>query len=152
VSRIETILAIPDTTKFAIALSDFVNSRPTAFEDMSLGEQTALCVDELEREVNNGGFEQFFLNSSGDYTQPVIDALRRIGASQCAQLMQQATAPFGPTGPSPDRDARTTQVESLRDAARDLWKTLSRAFMKYPDDLPELLRTYVAANKSQFPD
>lgn len=151
-SRIETILAIPDTTKFAIALSEFVFSRPTPFEDMSLGEQTAYCVDELEREVNNGGFALFFLNSIGDYAQPVVDALQRIGAAQAAQLVEQAMTPFGPTGPSTDRDARKAQIESLRGSARDLWATLSQAFFKYPDNLPELLRTYVAANKAQFPD
>jgi hypothetical protein len=61
VSRIDAILSIANPTGFAIALSDFINSRPTPFERMSPGEQAAYCVDELEREVNNGGFEQFFL-------------------------------------------------------------------------------------------
>jgi hypothetical protein len=150
VSRIDAILSIANPTGFAIALSDFINSRPTPFERMSPGEQAAYCVDELEREVNNGGFEQFFLNSSGDYARPVVDALQRIGATQAAQLVDRAIAPFGTTGPSPDRDTRTAQVEILGEPARDLWNALTEAFLKYPDDLTGLLRRYVEANKSEF--
>jgi hypothetical protein len=150
VSRIDAILAIADPTQFAIALSDFLNSRPTLFEDMSLGEQTAFCIDELEREVNNGGFEQFFLNSSGDNAHVMVESLRRIGAAQTARLVDQGITPFGVTGPSTDRDTRTAQVEMLGESARDIWNTITQAFLKYPDDLAGLLRKYVEANKSEF--
>jgi hypothetical protein len=67
-NAIEAALAKPDNTEFAIAMSDLVFARHNAvgFAAMSQAEQTAYCVDCLEREVNNGGFDQFFANSSGD--------------------------------------------------------------------------------------
>jgi hypothetical protein len=151
-SRIDRILNIVDDNKFAIALSDALNGLPTPFEEMTLGEQTAFCVDELEREVNNGGFEQFFLNSSGDYAQSVVDSLRRIGAAQAAELVEEAILLFGAAAPAADRDQRTAQMKSLGAAARDRWTILTKAFFKYPDNLAELLRRYVETNKSEFLD
>src|SRR5687768_790603 len=66
--RIDEILTIEDPTEFAIALSDHVFGRPgpEGFSGLTEAEQTVYCIAGLERDVNNGGFAQFFLNSSGD--------------------------------------------------------------------------------------
>jgi hypothetical protein len=44
----------------------FARCEAAGFTALSQAEQTIYCLDALEREVNNGGFSQFFLNSSGD--------------------------------------------------------------------------------------
>ncbi len=45
-------------------------------------------VVELEDEVNNGGFHQFFNNSSGDNTAETIQALEAIGATVVAEILK----------------------------------------------------------------
>lgn len=53
-------------------------------------EKTAYYVFELEGEVNNGGFSQYFFNSSGKNVNPTIKSLENIGAVQTAQLLIKA--------------------------------------------------------------
>ena len=44
----------------------------------------------LESEVNNGGFELFYNNSSRKFHEHLPEALKRIGALEYAKLMQKA--------------------------------------------------------------
>jgi hypothetical protein len=150
--RIDDILAIEDPTKFAIALSNHVYGRegPGGFDGLSEAEQTVYCIDGLEREVNNGGFAQFFFNSAGDQARETVAALRRIGADHTARLVERAMAPFGPAGPSPSSDERAAQLEGIGDGATALWYELDDAFYEYKDDLTGLLRSYVRSRREQF--
>ena len=149
---IDEILAIEDPTRFAIALSNHVYGRegPGGFSGLSEAEQTVYCIDGLEREVNNGGFAQFFFNSAGDQARETVAALRRIGAAHTAELVERAMGPFGPTGPSADRDERATQLDRIGDSAEALWYELDDGFYEYKDDLTDLLRSYVRSRRDQF--
>ncbi len=51
-------------------------------------------VLEFEDEVNNGGFHQFFNNSSGDNTAETIVALEKIGATAMADILKRAASRF----------------------------------------------------------
>jgi len=48
----------------------------------------------LEAEVNNGGYNQFYSNSSGQYYKELPDALRLVGANGFADLTQRANDLF----------------------------------------------------------
>ena len=45
---------------------------------------------ELEAEVNNGGFNQFYFNSSGQYAKLTPEALKLVGADKFASLVNKA--------------------------------------------------------------
>jgi hypothetical protein len=149
---IQDVLAIADSTKFAISLSELVNARDASvgYEELSQPEQIALCVDGLEREVNNGGFEQYFFNSAGDHALDCLDALEEIGATSMAKLLRKAVAIFGAGGPDLDREERQLQLEALGDRVAPKLEPLDDAFFDYPDDLAALLRAFVEANVSEF--
>jgi hypothetical protein len=53
-------------------------------------ERITLAIEALEREVNNGGYGQFFVNSSREYAPIIVDALRRIGCPKTAEITQKA--------------------------------------------------------------
>jgi hypothetical protein len=53
-------------------------------------EHTLLAIMALEREVNNGGYHQFFANSSCQYALTVVPALESIGCEATAALTQRA--------------------------------------------------------------
>lgn len=59
-------------------------------ENLSQEERIVLAVEELEREVSNGGYEQFFLNSSREYAPIIVEALTRIGCPRTATITQNA--------------------------------------------------------------
>jgi hypothetical protein len=52
--------------------------------------RTLLAIMALEREVNNGGYHQFFSNSSRQYALMVVPALESIGCDAAAVLTQRA--------------------------------------------------------------
>ena len=150
--RVDAILAIEHPTKFAIALSDHIYQLdvPGGFAALSEAEQTVYCVDGIEREVNNGGFSQFYVNSAGDQAHETLAALERIGAHQMAALLREANACFGPTGPSPDPETRARQMDAIGEQAEERWQALSERFFAYPDDLTTLMRAYVTSHRAEI--
>jgi hypothetical protein len=48
----------------------------------------------LEAEVNNGGYNQFYFNSSGQFYKHLPDALRLVGAHKFADLTEKANKTF----------------------------------------------------------
>jgi hypothetical protein len=53
-------------------------------------ERLVLSVMGLSREVNNGGYDQFFRNSSRRFAPAIVDDLVRIGCPEIADITQQA--------------------------------------------------------------
>lgn len=51
-------------------------------ERLSKEERIFYVVQQLEIEVNNGGFSQFFFNSSGDFANELYDAFMAVGAEK----------------------------------------------------------------------
>lgn len=149
---IDDVLAIGDPTAFAVALSDLVCPRCYAdgLHSLTPPEQVAFHVDELEREINNGGFFQFFGNSSGAHVPETIAALETIGAQRMAALVREALAHFPGGAPPADQAERGTVLEGVPDAVRAAWSGLDDKFYAYPDDLTALMRRYVAAHRDQF--
>ncbi len=151
-ATIDDVLAKQDATQFAIALSDLVFPRydRDGFAALTPAEQVAYCVDALEREVNNGGFEQFFWNSSGDTAHETVEALQAIGANNAASIVREAIACF-PGGSVPaSRDEREGVLSSLGEAPRGKWSELDGRFCEYPDDRAALMRGFAAKNRTGF--
>ena len=151
-ATIDEVLAKEDGTEFAIALSELVFPRydRDGFAALTPAEQVAYCVDALEREVNNGGFDQFFWNSSGDTAHETVQALRTIGASQAAAMVQEAIAAFPGARAPADRSERERVMEKMGEAPRQKWFELDGRFYEYPDDLTTLMRGYVQENRAGF--
>jgi hypothetical protein len=104
------------TTEELIALAtEFrVDSLVLAFEGaiqdksaehpLSQEEGYVLAIEALEREVNNGGYSQFFLNSSNAFAGTVVEALHAIGCSKTARITENAIAALRLEGElAPDR-------------------------------------------------
>lgn len=151
-ATIEDVLACEDPTDFAIALSNLVFPRydQEGFASLTPDEQVAYCVDALEREVNNGGFDQFFLNSSGDTVPETLAALEAIGAAQVAAMLREAVSLFPGGEPPRDREERYQRALGAPEATREAWNGLDSRFYDYPDDLTALMRAFVTRNRSGF--
>jgi hypothetical protein len=105
---------------------------------------------ELEREVNNGGFNLFYSNSSGNYAHEVVDSLNAIGANKTAGIVKKANDQF-PNGRVPkDRDERQQILEQIRGKANEIWENLNQDFYKYEDDLNSLNLDFIKRNINDF--
>lgn len=98
-------------------------------------------IGDLEAELSNGGFDQFFFNSAGDRTVETIAALEAIGATHTAGIVRAAAAKFPGGSPSADRATRQEQLESVSPDA-DAFEAEDEAFLEYRDDLESLLARY----------
>jgi hypothetical protein len=90
------------TTEELLALENEyrIDSLVLAFEE-AIGRKTGpitdeerhvLAVEALERQVNNGGYSQFFFNSSNEYAGVAEEALRAIGCPKTAQITRDAVS------------------------------------------------------------
>ena len=100
--------------------------------------EIAKLIENLEAEVNNGGFDQFFYNSAGDDTEGIIRALETIGAVTTAEIVRRAAAKFPGGMPPKDRFQRQDALLQISPDS-DAFEELDGEFYGYPDDLSELL-------------
>jgi Domain of unknown function (DUF4375) len=86
--RIDSLLA---------AMEQAISQKAARAGDGSLSpeERVVLAVEALEREVNNGGYDQFFVNSSREYAPIIADALTRIGCPKTCEVTRNALDALG---------------------------------------------------------
>lgn len=151
-TTIEDVLAIQDAAGFAVALSDLVCPRcyRDGFESLTAAERVVFCVDELEREINNGGFHQFFQNLSGDRVPETIAVLETVGAGEMLALLREAVALFPARMPPRDQLKRGAILEGVSEDVLVAWATLDDKFCSYPEDLTTLVRRYVEQHREEF--
>lgn len=123
------------TTDELLALApDYrIDSLVAAFEqalhhkagELSAAERYILAVEALEREVNNGGYDQFFLNSSHDFIDVIEEALKAVGCPKTAAMTKDAIHALGlgdsPTGEEAEAAvlAETPEVKVALSACDD---------------------------------
>jgi Domain of unknown function (DUF4375) len=89
----------------------------------------------FQGEVINGGFSQFFSNTSGDRAHDSLAALRRIGAPLCVALLEKALTLF-PGGIAPvDQQQRCELVFAFEEREPQLLDELNRQFYERVDAL-----------------
>jgi hypothetical protein len=104
----------------------------------------------LEREINNGGFNQYFINSSGDFAHETIHSLKTIGANHTADILQSAIDQFPDKKVPSDRDERIDLVGQIEETANEKWEELDQKFFEYKDDLNSLNIEYVKKYWTEF--
>jgi hypothetical protein len=111
------------------------------FDRLDEVDRVLVTIWGLEADVNNGGFDQFYFNSSGDLAFFAPVALRLIGAKKMADIVARANAVFGTDGPARSRSARQAQLFLVAPPDSDIapWEDLDGAFYAYPDDIATLL-------------
>jgi uncharacterized protein DUF4375 len=96
-------------------------------------------VGELEAEVNNGGFDQFFFNSAGDNASKTIEALEVIGAQKTAAIVRRACAKFPSGMPPADRNARQALLLDVVSPEGDAFEAEDEAFYADAADVSALI-------------
>ena len=116
------------------------------------GEQVFRAIWDLEADVNNGGCDQYYSNSSVDTAFAVVDALKEIGATQTADIVLRAHSVFPDGDPPRDRDRRQELLQRRHNplGPEDVLEPLDQAFFAYPNDLTELLYAFVGRNVGQI--
>lgn len=118
-------------------------------ERLSESQRLFYINQNLEREVNNGGFNQYFINSSGEYAHETVLALKAIGAVKTANILQQAIDRFPNSKVPKNRKSRITLVRKI-DPEISIWDDVESKFMDYEEDLNALNLEFIEKHASEF--
>ena len=109
-------------------------------------ERHLAAIDAMVRQVNNGGWDQFFTNSSGELAYDLVPALEAVGSTEFRAIATEAMRLFGEI-PSLDEDARYDHVEQLtNDGEIALWDSCDNRVFKCTETVEALALDYAVAN------
>jgi len=141
-----------DKNKILIKLSESAMTKvwKEDFAKQSFPQKVFSAIWEVEAEVNNGGFSQYFFNNSRASAWFVARALEEIGAPKTANICKRAIAAAFPSGLPDDLDSiRSAAADFSEDIREKLW-ALDKEFYSYPHNLTDLLFAYVKRHPDEF--
>lgn len=123
-------------------------ARATGGEDKLTDEERVfLAVLTLVSEVNNGGYRQFFWNSSRRFTPIIIDSLRRINCERTAELTERAIATLGLSKLTVD--ALTEEMQQEHPERNAKLDALDNEFYSFDEATSQLLK-FVLAERARI--
>jgi hypothetical protein len=112
-------------------------------------EHVVLAVEAMEREVNNGGFDQFFLNSSNEYARMIVPALRRIGAERTAEIADQAIRALGAEDDWPPEQYETAVADADASTITKL-SECDKAYYESGEAIADMLFAFIKINRKDI--
>jgi len=111
-------------------------------------ERVILAIEALEREVNNGGYGQFFVNSSREYAPIIVNALRVIGCPKTAEITQSALKIVQET-PMTDQEIENGTWEQNEERQNALGQC-DTLYFERPENIEESLFAFIKANRARI--
>lgn len=150
---LERLLSSSDINGSIIELDNYICELCSYGDDMDkvTEEQKLFYYNQsLEREMNNGGFNQYFFNSSSDFALKTIQSLQAIGANKTANILQKAIDQFPNSNVPEERTERQVVLEQIQEVAELVWEQLDQKFFRYEDNLNQLNIEFIRKNKDKF--
>ena len=138
----EILIALSESEKTKFGKEDF--------ELQSFPQKVFSSVWAVESEVNNGGFSQYFLNTSAETAAFVAEALDTIGAPKTGDICRRAIACAFPEGLPPQPERISSLAAEFSEDILGQLEALDTEFFAYPHDLTELLFAYVSRHPEEF--
>ncbi len=123
------------------ALLEKANLTPT--------ERIVVTIEAMEREVNNGGFNQFFFNSSNEYAGELAAALREIGIPEIATIAERALKAIG-ARPDWTYEDFEEAAEDPDDTTRAELDACDEAYYGTENGIANTLFEYIKRNKANI--
>ncbi|CAI8246862.1 MAG: Uncharacterised protein [Polaribacter sp. SA4-10] len=146
----EIALLLNSDLEKIIRIGEIIGKKITerdVFTGLNDYEKTFIYIDIFENHTTNGGFEEFFWNSSGQFSHEILEAYEAIGATKTATLIYNAFTAFGEI-PIPKDNAFRKKI--LIDLKSEAWDVLDQAFYKSKENIVPLILSFVARNSAYF--
>jgi hypothetical protein len=116
--------------------------------------QAIYMISQLEAEVNNGGYNQFYFNSSGQFAKALPDALKLVGATKFADLTERANNTFEKENSKITEHQDGTIEGFSKSYENNPLNKFDDEFYKLNDskNLQKIQVDYIRKNKKQFTD
>jgi HEAT repeat protein len=103
-----------------------------------------------DAEIKNGGLSQYFFNSSGNTWKDALNGFEVMGLTEHAQILRQAVAVFGSTGPDTDRDRRMDQLSRISRKNETSFDALDTRYFASKENICAQGARYVIQNAEAF--
>ena len=150
--EIQAALDVADETDSFLQITDVIYDKEAdnGFDSLNDAEKTVFCLDQLLREMENGGFVQFIHHEAGAKAEDTLEALERIKAPVSAGLLDQIIALF-PDGAVPaDEDDRIDAFDQIESEHADEIAALDDRFYDSGENLVLLTLRFVQKNLKDF--
>ncbi len=150
--RINEIWKLSEPSEFIIELSYYLSQKceyGAQIGKLNQAQKVLYVTYELEAEVNNGGFSQYFYNPSGNLSNELVPSFKAIGAERTAEICQKAVSIFGDSVPV-DRNEREECYDKMEDDVSELLSECDHEFYEYEDNIMDLQYKFVMENKDSF--
>lgn len=150
---LEMLLSSDDINSSIIELDNYIRqlcSYGNVMDNLTEQQKQFYYNQCLEREINNGGFSQYFFNSTGDFASVTVQSLRTIRANITADILQTAIDQFPDKIASQNRMERQEILEKIEGVANPIWEELNQKFFAYEDDLNLLNIEFIKQHKDKF--
>jgi hypothetical protein len=134
----------------SLSVSDKTQFGKVSFAAQSQPQKVFSAIWELEAEVNNGGFSQYFLNDSAESAAFVVEALVTIGAPKTADICKRAIAAAFPSGLPLEAELIQSAAADFSDKVLEKLEPLDEEFFAYPHNLTDALFAFVAKHPQEF--
>lgn len=119
-------------------------------KSFSIPERNVFAIQCMTQEVNNGGFEQFFYNDSGQLAFDLVPALEAIGSVEALTIAQQAVERFGKPR-SLSSSARAKQISKVtNDGEESVWNDLDSSYYGLDENVESLTIDYIKKHLGSF--
>jgi hypothetical protein len=148
--NMDSLLNSSDTHSSIIELDNYickVCAYGEQLEKLSHPQKLFFFNQQLEREVNSGGFNSYFYYSYADYAYETVDSLKSVGAEKFANILQQAIDLFPNSKVPMNLAERQTFVDQV---PSEKWTELDNEFYAYPEDLNTLNLKFVREHREHF--
>jgi hypothetical protein len=120
---------------------------------LSSEEYTILAIRALDREVNNGGYHQFFTNSSARYVPVIVSLLYEIGCPITAKITQDAINCLNISQSPTEAEVEIaiyTEIESEEERISKALDNCNDRFYKETEDIFYKLFEYIKLNSEKI--
>jgi len=117
-------------------------------EPLSPAEHRHYAMRMLDAEVCNGGFDQYFSNSSGNDWEAALDGLAAFDPARAA-LLREVVAQFA-TPPSSDRGVRAKQLAALHEKSADPLGAFDKRYYALPTPIDVAIARHAAAHVDEL--
>ena len=150
--EIQAALDVADETDSFLQITDVIYDKEaeSGFEALTDAEKTVFCIDNLLKEMENGGFVQFIHHETGAYTEETLEALERIKAKGTYSLLERLIALFDGKKIPKDEDERIQMFDHIESEHADDIAELDDRFYDVGENLVGLTLLFVSKNLKEF--
>jgi len=150
---LEDVLDNRQNSEIVLKVDSYLNHKCGYEKNIELlneAQRIFLLIGNIEKELNHGGFKQFYNSKFGNYANETVDVLLLIGAYETGQIVKTANDQF-PDGNVPsDFTERMALIGELDGTSLKVWEDCNEKFYMHEYNFEERLVQFLKDNIESF--